>query len=258
MIIFIADDEKRVLNTLVKTVREVLPQGKIYSFSDGDNLLETANRINCDIAFLDVEMGAWNGIDLAKAIKKHNVKSKIIFITGYINYAFEAIQIHADGFLQKPVIVEDIEAEIEYLYNSKKCEVHINCFGNFDVFVNDKILTFGRNKAKEILAYLVDRKGSSATLSEISAVLFEDANNEEKSKRYAQTLLNEMNNSLKNAGIDYILKKSRNSYAIDIKKVSCDYYDFLENNPIAVRTFTGEYMSQYSWAESTLAYLLQM
>lgn len=43
--------------------------------------------------------------------------------------------------------------------------------------------------------------------------------------------------------------------AIDIEKVSCDYYDYLRGNASAVNTYAGEYMSDYSWAEFTVAYL---
>ncbi len=35
--------------------------------------------------------------------------------------------------------------------------------------------------------------------------------------------------------------------------IECDYYRWIEGDPVAINAFAGEYMSQYSWAEATLA-----
>ena len=36
-------------------------------------------------------------------------------------------------------------------------------------------------------------------------------------------------------------------------EIDCDYYDWLKGKPEGLNAFMGEYMRQYSWAESTLA-----
>ena len=56
-------------------------------------------------------------------------------------------------------------------------------------------------------------------------------------------------------GIEDILVKSWNTWGIDASKISCDYYDFLNKDSIAVNSFRGEYMAQYSWAEMTVGSL---
>jgi len=37
--------------------------------------------------------------------------------------------------------------------------------------------------------------------------------------------------------------------------IDCDYYRFLEGDVRAINSFTGQYMSAYSWAEFTTGYL---
>ena len=54
-----------------------------------------------------------------------------------------------------------------------------------------------------------------------------------------------------------ILIKKWNYLALDTKKVDCDYYRFLKGDIDAINTFHGEYMSNYSWAELTTAFLHQ-
>lgn len=43
----------------------------------------------------------------------------------------------------------------------------------------------------------------------------------------------------------------------DGARVSCDYYDFLDGDLLALNVWQGEYMEQYSWAEATKASLLR-
>lgn len=44
-------------------------------------------------------------------------------------------------------------------------------------------------------------------------------------------------------------------FAVNSEKIECDYYKYLERDAAAVNSYKGEYMSQYSWAEMTLAEL---
>ena len=50
--------------------------------------------------------------------------------------------------------------------------VKVQCFGNFEVFVGGRPLSFKRSKSKELLAYLVDRNGATCTNGEMLAVLW--------------------------------------------------------------------------------------
>ena len=47
--------------------------------------------------------------------------------------------------------------------------------------------------------------------------------------------------------------KHRNRFSVAVEEFDCDYYEFLQGLPSGVNAYTGEYMSQYSWAEMTLA-----
>ena len=52
--------------------------------------------------------------------------------------------------------------------------------------------------------------------------------------------------------------KKWNYLAIDPERIDCDYYNFLAGDVRAINSYTGEYMSNYSWAEFTTAYLDDM
>ena len=175
----------------------------------------------------------------------------IIFVTGYSQYAVEAFSIHATGYLLKPVTEEAVNREFTFLYQERqsKRRIEIKTFGGFEIYVDGKLVRFGRAKSKELLAYLVDRRGLSVTTGEAYAALFEDAQDTLSGKSYFRTILHEMINSLKKADADEILLKGHNSYAIIPEKFDCDYYRFLQGDPVAVNAFQNDYMLSYSWAE---------
>ena len=49
--------------------------------------------------------------------------------------------------------------------------------------------------------------------------------------------------------------KSSNMTAVDVSKIFCDLYEFIDGNVAAVNAYRGEYMSNYSWAEFTNGHL---
>ena len=51
------------------------------------------------------------------------------------------------------------------------------------------------------------------------------------------------------------ITRSYNSMALDVKSVDCDYYRYEENSATYGGLYTGEFMVQYSWAESVAGYL---
>lgn len=263
MNILVADDEEIILKETVSILKKLRPNAEVKGFTRPDHLLEYAKMHLSDIAFLDIDMGSMNGIDLAKQLKLFYPKINIIFVTAYDEYMKKAFQLHVSGYLMKPVSEKDIEKELENLRNPMEIEtvtrqnrVVAKCFGTFDIFVDGKSLTFKRTKTRELLAYLIDRRGNSVTSGELRAILWENTGwegNQRESDRdrnhYFQMLKKDLIDTLKENGIEDIYRSGWNRYAINPSKISCDYYDYLDDKPEGVRAYNGEYMSQYSWGE---------
>ena len=217
-------------------------------------MLEEAKKGDCDIAFLDIHMRGMTGVELAKELKKVNPKMNIIFVTGFSEYAGEAMKMHASGYIMKPVTKEKVEEELNDLrfpiIPKENALLKVQCFGNFDVFTPDgKPVHFERSKSKEIFAYLVHRHGSSCTIKEIAAALFEDEPYDKKQQNYLQILISAMMKSLKKIGAEKVVNKSYNSLSVDVSTLDCDYYRFAELDAGSVNAYQNEYMSQYYWAD---------
>lgn len=247
----VVDDEKIMMERLREVLQKVRPEAEILSFMWPDDALEAASRQTMDIAFLDIEMGGMTGLELAARLKKNNPDMHIIFVTGYQEYAVDAFAIHATGYLLKPVNEAALERELTFIYGKKEKEnrIRVQTFGGFDVFVDGKPVKFERSKSKELLAYLIDHRGTAVTTGEAYAALFEDAENTSSKKSYFRTIVHGMKQALKKVGAEEILLISFNSFAVAPECMDCDYYRFLEGEPIAVNQYRNDYMPAYSWAE---------
>ena len=128
-------------------------------------------------------------------------------------------------------------------------------FGNFEVFANGEPFKFISSRSKELFAYLIDRRGTSASPVEVAAVLWEDKPYDRSLRSQIQAAISEMMKSFKEHGLDDVINKSWNQISVDKDKINCDYYDMLDMVPAAVNAYCGEYMANYSWAEMTAAAL---
>lgn len=254
MKILVADDEQLILEDLVNMIKKAKPDAEIHAFYDMNELLNFVETNKCDVAFLDIEMGVISGIEVAKKLKIMYPEINIIFVTGYNQYMHTAIKMRASGYLLKPATKDDIITELENLRNpvyvKDENKLVAKCFGNFDVFVNGKSVNFKRSKTKEMLAYLIDRRGSTVTSGELRAILWKDVDKDDNTGVYLQKLKKDLITSLSEVGMRDVFINTWNNYAVRTEKISCDYYDFLDNKPEGIRAYNGEYMSQYSWGES--------
>lgn len=248
MKVLLVDDEELQLIRLEKSVREVLPEAEVFSFTNPIKSYEQIQDKSIDIAFLDIEMPGLSGIQLAKKLKVTNPLINIIFVTAYDNYGLEAMRLHASGYVSKPVNDEKIKKEIDNLRypielkNEKK--IQVKCFGNFEVLHNGQPLKFAYSKSKEVFAYLIDREGAAININELNAVLWE-----EDHKSYLRNLISDIQKTLSKIDASDVFIKRHNECYIDVSKVDCDAYEYKKDNPAAINLYRGEYMIQYSWAE---------
>lgn len=259
MNIIAVDDERRSLKMIEKALAQVAPDAVVHGFTSVADALAYARGHWVDVAFLDIMMGEMNGLLLAKHLKDIHGRTNIVFLTGYSQYAGNAFDLRASGYVMKPVSPERVKAELDNLRNPPVPEVtqrvRIQCFGGFAVFVDGQPLPFTRAKPRELLAYLVHKQGAAVNNAQIAALLWEERANTLSVQSNTRNVIAQLMQLLRQAGVEDILCKARNSTSVNVQKVSCDYYDYLRGSVSGINAYTGEYLGDYSWAEFTAAFL---
>ena len=254
MIAIAVDDEALMLRALVRAISVSPDITGVFKFSDCEKALAFVKDNAVNVAFLDINMRGMGGLTLAEKILALQPDCKIIFCTGYEEYAIPAFKLHASGYLMKPISAQDVQGEIDNIKRIRQKEklLKVKCFGAFDVYANDEALQFKRSKTKELFAFLVDRNGASMTAKQICAVLFPEDTDDTKNVAYLRQLVLDLRNTLKMIGAEDIFCHETPYYRINTDLLKCDYISYLETGK---PEFHGEYMMQYSWAEETCAML---
>ena len=83
-------------------------------FASAENFLfHYAEDKEWDILLLDIEMGAMDGISLAKRIRQDNETVQIVFVTGFGDYISEGYEVSALHYLMKPVKQDKLFAVLD-------------------------------------------------------------------------------------------------------------------------------------------------
>ena len=252
MRILAVEDEAILLKHLTNRIHEALPEAEILAFDNTGDTLAVLHGQKIDIAFLDIEIGDMNGVELAKRIKAAYPACDIVFCTGYSDYAIQAFDLGASDYLLKPITKEKIEHALSLLRQTNLRKVapqglYIRCFGEFEVFYHGEAVTSFTKRSKELLAYLVDKAGAICASADIINTIFQDS-----SDSYLRVVKKDLTQILSEMGQEDILIKGWGKLGINREKVRCDYFDYLDGNPGALNQFKGAYMLQYDWAQATL------
>lgn len=265
MNILAVDDEIISLKNLELKLKNIELVHNLTSFTSPDMALSWISDNKPDVAILDIDMGKLDGLELAKIIKQKYPTCFVIFATGHSEYAVKAFKVKASGYLLKPVDQEELRNELNYIAKGMQLSpeksndnLKAQCFGNFEVFYNGKPLLFKRQRSKELFAYLISRRGSSASMEEIADILWEDGIYNISRNNQIHSFLHDLISTLKEVGQTDIIIKSRNAISVDTTKINCDFYECLNGNPAIINSYTGEFMAQYSWAEFVTGSLTMM
>lgn len=116
--VILVDDEEILLAGTLPVLSEVLPHASITGFTRISEAVNFAKNNRIAIAFLDIELGTQSGFDLCKTLLQINPQTNVIFLTSYPDYAFQAWETEASGFLVKPLQKEDVIEQLKKLRHS--------------------------------------------------------------------------------------------------------------------------------------------
>ena len=114
-IVILVDDEPIVLSGCLLEVQVALPMAQVEGFSSAEEALDFVRHHRVDVAILDIELGHSSGLTLCRQMMALQPELNVIFLTAYPEYAIQAWDTLASGFLIKPLEQEQIHAQMAAL-----------------------------------------------------------------------------------------------------------------------------------------------
>ncbi|HEY5808180.1 MAG TPA: LytTR family DNA-binding domain-containing protein [Povalibacter sp.] len=108
MNLLIVDDEAPARDRLRRLLEEIGDCDKIAEAGNGEEALAYCSETPPDVVLLDVRMPGLSGIEVARHIDTLQDPPAVIFTTAYDQYAVEAFETEAVGYLLKPVRKEKL------------------------------------------------------------------------------------------------------------------------------------------------------
>ena len=229
------------------------PDANLLCFGSSLPALAAARQHEIDIAVIDTALPELSGIDFGRYLQELYPSVNLIYLSSDRELGFEALRQHASGILPKPIVETELRRELDELRyppsqkGSKR--LFAQTFGNFELFVDGKPVTFKYTKTKEIVALLINNRGAQTTNGEIIASLWEDDGDPEKKGSYLSNLRQDLQNTFTKLKLSGVILKQRGSLAIATDRIECDLYDWLDRKQESKYQYLGDYMNQYSWPE---------
>ena len=131
--VLICDDDLNMLSKMKTIVEDVLAdsqtKAKIQAFTDAGQI-NCDTLASCDIALLDIdfENAAYNGMDIARQMRKLRSDAVIIFATNFIEYAPEGYEVQAFRYVLKRDLEEDLKTALQLALQQRNKEtLQIQC-----------------------------------------------------------------------------------------------------------------------------------
>ena len=221
MKILCIDDEPLALRLMVSMLEDKPDVGTVCSFSSAADALSCAKATPFDIAFVDIMLGGANGLDFAQSLRAMQPQCRIIYCTGYPQYAIESINRGiVDGYLLKPVEERQLQEMLDKYQVRKPLTVSGSGMqlGIFDRY--GQPIVFARKKTMQLFSLLLERDGQEMTTDELCELLWEHkADLIYKNRQYLYSLTNDLGNALKEHEALEVFIRTAKGYALDVSQI---------------------------------------
>lgn len=114
-VVIIVDDNKIVLTGGAPIIEKALPKAVVMSFTRPSKAIQYAKENHVSLAFLDIELGLINGIDVCNQLLSINPEMNVVFLTAYPEYSMDAWNTEASGFMVKPITLKGVREQLKKL-----------------------------------------------------------------------------------------------------------------------------------------------
>jgi transcriptional regulator with XRE-family HTH domain len=118
--VLLVDDEPLIVTGGIPVLQEAMPNANVVGFTKPSQVLAFFSENPVALAFLDIELGRTSGLELCREMLRLRPRTNVIYLTAFREYAFDAWDTGACGYLLKPLETETVRAQLSRLRYSVK------------------------------------------------------------------------------------------------------------------------------------------
>ncbi len=122
MHILVVDDELLARQRLIKMIVAMDGYSVVGEAENGDKAIAAVERLDPDLVLMDVKMPGKDGLAAAKEIAELDEPPAIVFCTAYDEFALDAFDVQAVGYIVKPVHQEQLQQVLEKAQRVNKAQ----------------------------------------------------------------------------------------------------------------------------------------
>ncbi|SNZ04681.1 Two-component response regulator, SAPR family, consists of REC, wHTH and BTAD domains [Terribacillus aidingensis] len=167
MKVMLVDDEPLALQFLESQLHSIGDFTIVGAYDSTRGLTKKIIEKQPELLFLDIKIGAVNGVELASTIQEVKPDLPIVFVTGFHEYAVQAFELNALDYIVKPIQKDRLIKTIQRLRqdeineNTSEAPIQIMCMPTLQFIQNNASIPvhWRTSKAKEIFCYLLHHAG---------------------------------------------------------------------------------------------------
>jgi len=242
------DDEEIALDVLEILLKEIGGVSVVGKFGVASAAVEQADKLRPDLIFLDIEMPGTNGLAASEMLKLRCPEAEIVFVTAYHQYALEAFDKDAIGYLLKPVSKDRLGKSIAryealrtksgrnrldfpregktsgggLIYGSRRA-LGLKVMGSLELYDGEgRLVTWRTKKTKELFAYLWSFGGEPVYRYRIMDDLWPEVDSERAKSLFHTTLYN-VRSMLRMAGFPEMVAFGDERYWMQADSILSDF-----------------------------------
>lgn len=178
----ICDDELQFAEVLKQNILNILNEPTWRVSVDCVSDLEQMIKINAkqyDVAFLDIDMGKLNGIELGRRLRTASSDIILVFVTNYVQYSLEGYEVHALRYLLKDHLEEKLPECLEAVmasYRKERSHIRFVSESN-EIDVKPVHIVYAETEGRHLKIHMVNELRAemvvSMTMSDLTDLLQE-------------------------------------------------------------------------------------
>lgn len=193
MRIVIVEDEAPIREGIAKILHKINPEYELAGKAvDGEEGYQLIKNIEPDLVIMDIRMPKMDGLTMLEKLRAENNQCRVLILSAYsdFNYARQAIELHIDNYLLKPVKIHELKRALQQVEEVLEKEE-----GREYVFTADSIILgclYGQLKPNKTLEMMTREKYGFSLEDPGEVFVLWLGNGYEKQKADARQLLEEV------------------------------------------------------------------